>query len=757
VSAAYAATDPDLNFTTLPVGFQTSTDQAAQADPDLDFTTPPEPQTQEGDSFPAQAPSPSSSAPTPARPRRQRSAPGAPKPPSFTPRPDLVARFQYLKDQGYLGPARDMAGQLQRLYGYEAGGLNDGEWPYVKAPAWLDAGTRRDTARRVARQMMEQAQTHQERLQWARQQIFSDALQRYLFSEPEPGPPPHSLEALRTRIFGPRPQLDPATRAAMSQAADQAEWANRPGVFGALARLSANAGGGAMEATGNTLAGAGRLLGNIQAPLDPTGWVRNLGRELEKLGAGDPQSQIPAERLGLARAGQYAQGYGGEGFIPDVERTAGRLLPTFALAEAGPIGIGIQSGLESYGAGAPPAEAVKHGLVAGLGVKAGGALADRLGGGLVARALGYTVAPEAVNTAVNLRLPTWQQTRTNLVFGPLFAALMRGREAEVRTEPWDVPMRQSAPWPRPAPEVPADVGPPEGFGAEDDFSVAAEAKPSANVFYLVSREGRMGAVQVGKNGHADYRELANERSKRQALRYIGDLYPDDEFDAIFPRQPWGYQPGSIEAARIQFLKDHGLYSQKSSVGPRTPNQDYIRDDELPDLSVGSESGAGSAVLDRASPGASAESVGASTAGKAPVSEGPRNWKGEAVLIPEGHVMSPRDPSIDTRPLFEEGPYTAEQRQAFLAGRHGKTKMAPRHRHQLPVAFGGVIDELKGPGHPLGNDHTKGSPTRHPARSVLNAMIGGEMLRKAEIRAHWEAKGARLIEYKPGIWIDPGPQ
>jgi hypothetical protein len=35
------------------------------------------------------------------------------------------------------------------------------------------------------------------------------------------------------------------------------------------------------------------------------------------------------------------------------------------------------------------------------------------------------------------------------------------------------------------------------------------------------------------------------------------------------------------------------------------------------------------------------------------------------------------------------------------------------------------------------------------------MEGGEALRKAEIQAHWKAKGARLVETKPGVWEDPG--
>ena len=82
-------------------------------------------------------------------------------------------------------------------------------------------------------------------------------------------------------------------------------------------------------------------------------------------------------------------------------------------------------------------------------------------------------------------------------------------------------------------------------------------------------------------------------------------------------------------------------------------------------------------------------------------------------------------------------------------------MAPHHRHQVPTSHGGVIDELAGPGNPAGNIHTAGSPSRHPGPSTFRSMEGGEALRQAEIRAHWRAKGTRLVEVEPGVWVDPG--
>lgn len=134
----------------------------------------------------------------------------------------------------------------------------------------------------------------------------------------------------------------------------------------------------------------------------------------------------------------------------------------------------------------------------------------------------------------------------------------------------------------------------------------------------------------------------------------------------------------------------------------------------------------------------------------------KNWKGETVTIPEGHKMSPRDPDFSEPPIFEEGPFTSAQRDAFLAGSPGDTHIAAHHRHQIPVRDGGVIDELRGPGHPLGNNHTKGTPSRHPGKSIFNAEPGGNALRSSETSQSFMDKGKRLKEKETGKWYDPGP-
>lgn len=118
-------------------------------------------------------------------------------------------------------------------------------------------------------------------------------------------------------------------------------------------------------------------------------------------------------------------------------------------------------------------------------------------------------------------------------------------------------------------------------------------------------------------------------------------------------------------------------------------------------------------------------------------------------------MSPRDPDFSAKPIIETGPYTSAQRDEFLAGNSAGTKLGPHHRHQIPVRDGGIIDEIPGPGHPSGNQHTAGTPSRHPATSIFNSEEGGNVLRATEIREHWINKGKRLIEISPEVWIAPG--
>ena len=131
----------------------------------------------------------------------------------------------------------------------------------------------------------------------------------------------------------------------------------------------------------------------------------------------------------------------------------------------------------------------------------------------------------------------------------------------------------------------------------------------------------------------------------------------------------------------------------------------------------------------------------------------KNWKGEIVKIPKGHKMSPVDPDFSVPPIYDPGPFTTKQLEQFSKGNSAGTKLAPHHRHQIPVRDGGVIDEIPGYGHPAGHQHTKGN--RHQADSVFNNEPGRNNLRTREIYHAWTSKGKRLKQSGADEWYDPG--
>lgn len=139
-----------------------------------------------------------------------------------------------------------------------------------------------------------------------------------------------------------------------------------------------------------------------------------------------------------------------------------------------------------------------------------------------------------------------------------------------------------------------------------------------------------------------------------------------------------------------------------------------------------------------------------------------NWKGEKVSRFPGHEWSPLDAAMNEPPIVDPGPFTAEQRQGFLGGNSGGTKLSPHHRHQLSVqVHGGVIDEIPGHGHPSGNQYTKAvdGVAGHKGASYFRNVEGGEALRDREIYAHRRAKGLRLVPdpENPGMFRDNGPE
>ena len=72
-----------------------------------------------------------------------------------------------------------------------------------------------------------------------------------------------------------------------------------------------------------------------------------------------------------------------------------------------------------------------------------------------------------------------------------------------------------------------------------------------------------------------------------------------------------------------------------------------------------------------------------------------------------------------------------------------------------------MDELPRFGHPEGNIHLGGKPTRHPndGRAGRNGTVfdgpEGEKLHAAEVKQFFVDKGKRLVkDPQTGLWVDP---
>src|SRR5262249_8152534 len=83
-------------------------------------------------------------------------------------------------------------------------------------------------------------------------------------------------------------------------------------------------------------------------------------------------------------------------------------------------------------------------------------------------------------------------------------------------------------------------------------------EPIHNRVVVRSEDGRLGVIQIGAQGSAQFNEVTNPRSARGWADVEGINIPAEEFEGIFTTQPEGYQPGTIEDARAQFLKDEKL-------------------------------------------------------------------------------------------------------------------------------------------------------------------------------------------------------
>jgi hypothetical protein len=116
---------------------------------------------------------------------------------------------------------------------------------------------------------------------------------------------------------------------------------------------------------------------------------------------------------------------------------------------------------------------------------------------------------------------------------------------------------------------------PEVSGEKPAEELPAEAPQQvgeARRVIVHSDDGRVGVIQIGKEGRAEFNEVTNPKS---AKKYTEAAYtlPPDEFDGLFPNNPDGYMPGAIATERMLFLRDEKLLEkgvEGSVVEPEKP-------------------------------------------------------------------------------------------------------------------------------------------------------------------------------------------
>ena len=97
-------------------------------------------------------------------------------------------------------------------------------------------------------------------------------------------------------------------------------------------------------------------------------------------------------------------------------------------------------------------------------------------------------------------------------------------------------------------------------------------KVNADEYIVQSQDGRYGKLAITKQGNPVWQPITNPRTVRGSMqerqgRYIFQPIPADEFDALFPRQPEGYEPGIVAQARQRFLTDEKIPLQRPRSAP----------------------------------------------------------------------------------------------------------------------------------------------------------------------------------------------
>lgn len=326
----------------------------------------------------------------------------APRQPSSTEK-FLSDQFEQYKAQGNLPVANEMGLKLQKDYGWEFGAQADEggtQWPYVKPPA---AGLSKDEA--------------------------------YAASV-RPG-------AGSTAFIN---QID----AAREQKRKQEEFA-KTDQRGIVRRAAEGFSRGARETLDTMAAGAGRLLKNVQElPGDVELAAKNLTTsqaEQDRMAEQERATSQPSISARTPNAGERMQNYytnraeearqaqalRGQDPASQVGHGVGSAAPLL-IPGAGGVGFGVESGLMSYGEGAPLSQAILTGVMNARGLQGGHQLGETLAARLqnpftrfAGRAAGTAAGLETVRAGTGGGIPDTPEAVAHEALTVLGFTLMGGR------------------------------------------------------------------------------------------------------------------------------------------------------------------------------------------------------------------------------------------------------------------------------------------------------------------------------------------
>jgi GGDEF domain-containing protein len=352
----------------------------------------------------------------------------------------LETAFNEAKSRGDLEAARRYAKELKDL-GWEVGGLEggsaSGEDPFTLARQFEDAKGSGDNfkALQIGTRLKNEFNWELGTDQYGNPYVKRNKNSVTNASNPWPYvKPPQGVErptSQGTQSFiesGVRQREDRERRERIKETDDR----------GALTQIGEGALMGTTSALARTSAGVGRLIDDIQTV------ITNASRALSSEPTGPVEPTISARdaRFGESiqeesetaaeAAEKYQQDFGSS--MPSQIGFAGGSVAPLFVTPGGAAGLGVLTGLQSYGSGKSLGEAILSGVAFGAGVKGAGKLVESLEGRIknpfgqyIARSIGQEAAIRGTTTGTNQDLPDTPQEVARDLFMALGLGLRFGK------------------------------------------------------------------------------------------------------------------------------------------------------------------------------------------------------------------------------------------------------------------------------------------------------------------------------------------